>query len=75
MLKKQESVSLPRKYGFRDFWRIANSVLNKGKSAMPALFKGPRVLSFTSDKAKLLVGTLILMMQVFLYPFSLLGLI
>ena len=42
---------------------------------MPALFKGPRVLSFTLDKAKLLVGTLILMMQVFLYPFSLLGLI
>ena len=37
----------------RDFWRIANSVLNKGKSAIPPLFKGPEVLSSASDKAKL----------------------
>ena len=35
------------------FWRIANSVLNKGKSAIPPLFNGPEVLSSTSDKAKL----------------------
>ena len=41
------------KLGSRDFWQIANSVLNKGKSAMPPLFNGPEVLSSASDKAKL----------------------
>ena len=35
------------------FCRIANSVLNKGKSAIPPLFNGPEVLSSASDKAKL----------------------
>ena len=34
-------------------WEIANSVLNKGKSAIPPLFNGPEVLSSASDKAKL----------------------
>ena len=29
------------KLGSRNFWRIANSVLNKGKSATPPLFNGP----------------------------------
>ena len=42
-----------QKLGFRDFWRIVNSVLNKGKSAIPPLFNGPEVLSSASDKAKL----------------------
>ena len=32
---------------------MANSVLNKGKSAIPCLFNGPEVLSSASDKAKL----------------------
>ena len=41
-----------QKLGFCDSWRIANSVLNKGKSAIP-LFNGPEVLSSASDKAKL----------------------
>ena len=41
------------KESIRDFWRIANSVLNKGKSAIPPLFNGPEVLSSASDKAKL----------------------
>ena len=36
-----------------DFWWIANSVLNKGKSAISPLFIGPEVLSSASDKAKL----------------------
>ena len=36
-----------------DFWRIANSVLNKGKSAIPPLFSDPEVLSSASDKEKL----------------------
>ena len=33
--------------------KLANSVLNKGKSAIPPLFNGPEVLSSASDKAKL----------------------
>ena len=41
-----------QKLGSRDFWQIANSVLNKGKSAIPPLFNGPEVLSVSSDKAK-----------------------
>ena len=40
------------KVGSRDFWRIANSVLNQDKSAIPPLFNGPEVLSSASDKAK-----------------------
>ena len=42
-----------QKLGSRDFWRIANSVLNKGKSAIPPLFNGPEMLPSASDKAKL----------------------
>ena len=38
--------------GSRDFWRIANSLLNKGKSPIPPLINGPEVLS-ASDKSKL----------------------
>ena len=41
------------KFGSRDLWQIANSILNKGKSAIPSLFSGPEVLSSASDKAKL----------------------
>ena len=36
-----------------DFWLIANSVLKKGKSAIPPLFNSSKVLSSASDKAKL----------------------
>ena len=54
---KKESITF-QKLGFRDFWRIANSVLNKGKSAIPPLFDGPEVLSFASDKAKLFAENL-----------------
>ena len=50
--KTKESIT-SQKLGSCDFWRIANSVLNKGKSAIPPLFKGPEVLSSASDKAKL----------------------
>ena len=41
-----------QKLGFHDFWQIANSVVNKRKSAIPPLFNGPEVLSYASDKAK-----------------------
>ena len=50
--KTKESI-ISQKLGSRDFWRIANSVLNKGKSAIPPLFNRPEVLSSASDKAKL----------------------
>ena len=50
--KTKESIT-SQKLGSCDFWRIANNVLNKGKSAIPPLFNGPEVLSSTFDKAKL----------------------
>ena len=50
--KTKESIT-SQKLGSRDFWRIVNSVLNKGKSAIPPLFNGAEVLSSASDKAKL----------------------
>ena len=50
--KTKESIT-SQKLGSRDFWRIANSVLNKGKSAIPPLFNDPEVLSSASDKTKL----------------------
>ena len=53
----KESIT-SQKLGSRDFWRIANSVLNKGKSAIAPLFNGPEVLSSASDKAKLFAKNL-----------------
>ena len=50
--KKKESIT-SQKLGSRDFWRIANSVLNESKFAVPPLFNRPEVLSSASDKAKL----------------------
>ena len=52
MLLKQESIT-SQKLGFWDFWPIANSVLNKGKSAIRPLFNGPAVSSSASDNVKL----------------------
>ena len=51
--KTNESIT-SQKLGSRDFWRIAYSILNRGKSAIPALFNGAEVLSSASDKAKLI---------------------
>ena len=53
--KTKESIT-SQKLGSRDFWQIANSVLNKGKSAIPTLFNGTELLSSASDKAKLFAG-------------------
>ena len=50
--KTKDSIT-SQKPGSRDFWRIANSVLNKGKSAIPPLFNRLGLLSSASDKAKL----------------------
>ena len=50
--KTKESITF-QKLGSQDFWQIVNSVLNKGKSAIPPLFNGLEVLPSASDKAKL----------------------
>ena len=50
--KTKESIT-SQKLGSRDFWEIANSVLNKGKSAIVPVFNSPEVLSSASDKTKL----------------------
>ena len=50
--KKKESI-VSKKVGSCDFWRIAKSILNRGKSAIPPLFNGPEVLTSASEKAKL----------------------
>ena len=52
--KRKDSIT-SQKLGSHDFLRIANSVLNKGKSAIPPLFNGPELLSFASDKANCLL--------------------
>ena len=52
--KTKECITF-QKLGSWDFWRIANSVLNKGKSSIPPLLNGPEVFfSSASDKEKLL---------------------
>ena len=50
--RTKESITF-QKLGSWDFWQIASSILNKGKSAIPLLFNSPEVLSSASDKAKL----------------------
>ena len=75
--KTKESIT-SQKLSSRDFWRIVNSVLNKGKPAIPPLFNGQEVWSSASDKAKLFaksfLRTLVLMTRVSLCLFSLLEL-
>ena len=50
--KTKESIT-SQKLGSQDFWRIANSVLNKGECAIPSLSNSLEALSSASDKAKL----------------------
>ena len=50
--KAKESIT-SQKLGFQDFWQIANNVLSKGKSAIPALLDGLEVSPSASEKAKL----------------------
>ena len=50
--KTKESIT-SQKLGSRDFWQISNTVLNKGKFAIPPLCNTPEVFSSASDKAKL----------------------
>ena len=41
---------------FLDFWRISNSVFNRGKSAIQPLYNDPEVLSSASDNVKFFAG-------------------
>ena len=50
--KTKESIT-SQTLGPREFWRIAKTVLNKGKCAVRPLFNGTELLSSSSDKAKL----------------------
>ena len=52
LAKTKESIT-SKKLGSHDFWQIANSAFNKGKSVIPPLFNSPEVLSSASDKPKL----------------------
>ena len=65
--KTKESVT-SQKFGSQKFWRIANSVLNKGESAVSSLFNILGVLSSASGKAELFAKNFsknsILMIQV-----------
>ena len=78
--KTRESIT-SQKPGSRNFWRIANSVLKKDKSAIPPIFNDPQVFSSASDKAKLFAENfsknsyLDILTWVSLYLFSVLKLI
>ena len=52
-------------------WRIAISVLNKDKSAVPPPFYGPERFSSESDKAKFFAENLILRTQILMTVVSL----
>ena len=53
MLIKQKSQSLPKNWVPGIFGELANSAINKDRSAVFPLFNKPDVLSSASDKAKL----------------------
>ena len=71
--KTKESIT-SQELGSWDFWRIANSVLSKGKSAIPPLFKHNNLIK-QNYLLKTFPKTQILMTLVSLYLFSLLELI
>ena len=54
--KTKESIT-SQKLGSQDFWQIANSVLSRGKSAIPPLFNNLEVLSSLSEKVNCLLKT------------------
>ena len=68
----KESINF-RNLGSWDFWRIANGVLNKLKSAIHTIFSGLELVSSASDKKNILLKTLqrtlILMTEVSIYQF------
>ena len=50
---KTKGCTTSQKFGSWNFWWIVNSVINKGKFAIPLLSNGSKLLSSASDKAKL----------------------
>ena len=52
MLIEQKSLT-SQNLGSQEFWQISNSVLNKGKPAIPPQLRGLGVFSSASDKVKL----------------------
>ena len=77
---KRKAPITSQKLGSRSFWPVASSVLNKIKSAIPALFNSPDVFFYNilikqNCLLKTSLRTLIFMTQVSLYLFSLLELI
>ena len=64
-----------RVHHYPKIWRIANNVLDKGKSAIPALLNDLIDLIKQNCLLKTFVRTQILMTQISLYPVSLLELI
>ena len=52
---KAKDFIISQKLGAGNFWRIAYSVLNKGKCTIPPLFNSQEVLCSASHKAKLFV--------------------
>ena len=50
--KTKESIT-SHKFGPQNIWRIANSILNKRKSAVTLLFNDPEMMSSVSDVVKL----------------------
>ena len=42
-----------QRLGSREFWRITNKVMNRGKGSVPTIINGPEVISSSLDKAKL----------------------
>ena len=56
--RETSNLSLRRNLALGTFWRIANSALNKGKSATPPVFNGPKLLSSVSYKAKMFTKNL-----------------
>ena len=67
--KTKESI-VSQKLGSRNFWQIANSVLNNGKSAKNPLFNNPNMLSSASDKAKLFAETFLRTLMLTRYLFT-----
>ena len=65
--KRKECITF-QKHGSQDFWRIANSVLNKDKSAIRPLFNSLKFFFSEFNKAKLFAKnfscTIILITQV-----------
>ena len=51
--KSVKSRVAKQKFGSRDFWKIINSVLNRGKSAIPPLINGAQIIHSSKDKAEL----------------------